>query len=498
MKKIIKLIVLLLFVNLTVSCDIVIDILQQLAGSNGCYDESGEGLKLLTDVLEESHLEVPQYAPGAALPSIGSPKALVVPVQFKPVTIRGLLSGSNSYGSFKEGEVEKIEQIFNGTSSSTGWESVSSYYDKSSNGILNLQFDIADVFTLQNDFKYYQNLDYGDEQVFKEVLAGLDSSIDFSDYDYNNDGLIDGIYLIYSMPYGGSPRQDTALSNAQEEDFWWAWVSWLSDYKTQKYDGVYGCCYMWASIDFANDAYDEAQRKYIPINASTYIHETGHMLGLDDYYNYDCESNYEGGVGGADMMDATVGDHSPVSKILMGWTNPTVVTETTSIRIQTMQNQVNLTKPYVLLIPKSWNNSYFDEYLLVDIYTPTGLNKLTAGQFGLFSIQGVRIYHVDARISSTIGDQFNLDYYTIFSFNNTTSSHPFVKLLEGDGDNSLMKPDYSFEHGYYPPEASNSDLFLANQKLENHKWYDGTDCGFEIFVRVVSQGEAQIEITFNQ
>ena len=44
-------------------------------------------------------------------------------------------------------------------------------------------------------------------------------------------------------------------------------------------DGVKPNCFVWAGTEFFEEGIDN-------INARTVIHETGHMLGLEDYYDY--------------------------------------------------------------------------------------------------------------------------------------------------------------------------------------------------------------------
>ncbi len=266
---------------------------------------------------------------------------------------------------------------------------------------------------------------------------------------------------------------------------------------------------MWASIDFANEPYDEAYETTIEVNTLTYIHETGHMLGLDDYYDYDFsgqspkQTDYVGGVGGADLMDYTVGDHSPISKILLGWITPTVVTTSTSnLTLVSLQSNVGNNEHQVLLIPKHWNDSYFDEYLLIDFYTPNELNRLSAGQYGLFSEAGVRIYHIDATVDGTKGKMNDSNYDTMFSYNNSSTAHTFVRLLEADNDKSLESAIRAYDsssHEYYytTPSASNTDLFQANNTLNTrYTWYDNTQMGFSIKVASVANTCAIISITY--
>ena len=44
-----------------------------------------------------------------------------------------------------------------------------------------------------------------------------------------------------------------------------------------------------------------------------------------DYYDYEEGLRPDGGLGGADMMDYTVGDHNSFTKIILDWTTPLVV-----------------------------------------------------------------------------------------------------------------------------------------------------------------------------
>ena len=54
----------------------------------------------------------------------------------------------------------------------------------------------------------------------------------------------------------------------------------------------------------------------------TAIHETGHQLGLTDYY----ANSYTSGTNAAVMMDRNEGDEDCFSKMLLGWISPQVVT----------------------------------------------------------------------------------------------------------------------------------------------------------------------------
>ena len=417
------------------------------------------------------------------LPSTGKYNALVVPVQFKGDTIT-------------QTQLNNLKIAFNSENSSeTGWESVKSYYKKASYGKLDLTFDIQPVYQANktaSEYSSYQKsvsssngtyTQYGEEAILLEVLSYYENRLDLSDYDTNGDGCIDAVYLIYSAPV-----------DYDKADFYWAYVTWY--YGDNDYDGVTPYYYLFAGFDFMDEStsrdsgsgYDKIDG--LKINASTYIHETGHLLGLDDYYDYETSKGSNQGLGGADMMDYTVGDQNVYSKIMLGWFEPTIVNSTQTLTIKSSQAEGS-----AILIPLNFNNSYFCEYLLIDLYSAQGLNALHASAPNSYlyggASYGVRIYHV----SSSINNPYQDDGYGSFTDNNNSVSNTaLIKLVEADGETSK-----STKNG--GAWASQSDLWKAGSKLSSafpsYKRNDGKKVNFDITINSVSATEASITITFN-
>ena len=413
------------------------------------------------------------------LPSTGDIHALVIPVQFKGDTIT-------------QSQLTKLNTAFNGDEASTGWESVKTYYQKASYGKLNLTFDIQAVYQAKYNASYYEGFQEnyqeggytytrtGEEIVLMEALSYYESRLDLTQYDTNDDGTIDAVYLIYS-----------ADVDYDEGDFYWAYTTWY--YGENQYDGLDAYYYFFAGFDFmdestANDSSGYGTIPGLKVNAATYIHETGHILGLDDYYDYETNKGCNEGLGGADMMDYTVGDHNVYSKIMLGWLTPTIVNETKTVTIQS-----SCANASAILIPLNFNNSYFCEYLLIDLYSAQGLNALHSSVNNSYlydgASYGVRIYHV----SSSIENPYSDEYYGSFTdYNNTSTKYALIKLVEADGEKK-----FSSSGGF----AAASDLWKAGDRLSDkfpaYTRNDGTKVNFDIVISSVSAASASITITFH-
>jgi len=326
------------------------------------------------------------------LPSTGDQKILVIPVSFTDYA-------SNATETVRS----QLQTTFFGASSATSWESLASYYEKSSYGKLKISGKVTPWYNSGYNTSAFAkltgsgaNADYFDPTwtILENAIAWYKkNNSDIQDYDNNEDGILDGVWLVYGAPHYQS-------SNGLPETFW-AYTYW--DYDALEMNPTtadpLAVNYCWASYDFASEGYGTKG-----FDAHTYIHESGHLMGLDDYYvasSLDDTKNY-GPMGWVDMMDANVIDHNAYSKFAFDWETPFVVSGACEINLKPA-----VTSGESVLLPsaKGWNGSAFDEYLLLEYYTPTGLNAKDAAapypgnNVQGFTENGIRIYHVDARMA---------------------------------------------------------------------------------------------------
>lgn len=412
---------------------------------------------------------------------------------------------------------KKIETSFFGQTTDTSWESVSSYYNKSSGGKLNLKGKVTDWFnvginsyelvektTTNPEYKY--SGEAGTWWLLDEAIEWFESNYDnISSFDNDNDGFYDLVWLVYNVPYS---------VDVSSSDPYWAFTFWnVENYGTGTARNPSPYLYCWASIDFIFDGYGKRG-----IDSHTYIHETGHALGLNDYYSTD-GSDFPFGC--IDMMDFNIGDHCSYSKFLMGWIGPKyVVNEPGTYNLKSAANTGDF-----LIITDNFNNTPFDEYFVVEYITPTGLNykdynsAYPGNNLIGYKKPGIRISHVDARATTllftgknTFTDDFSL--MTHLALNNTNTNDDFKDSKTGVyfKENTIMQKDYTSYNSsvlgtkYNPLLASplffESDVFsLENgskytnlMPSKSNKLNDGSYFNYKIEITSLSE-EATITIS---
>ena len=413
---------------------------------------------LLTGTQTVSQYQKDNYG-YSSMPSTGAHDVLVVPVE-----INGVAFPSN-YKS-------NLDLLFNGTSEATGWESVSSYYNKSSYGSLDLTFDINDKVVTTNNKSYFDGIgSNADEYAIADVMNKL-SSVNFADYDSNTDGIVDSVIFIYSA----------SISYSGDDNPWWAWVfngQYFEDHAIPTQDGKELGYYMWASYEFM---FEDTLAVNANVNAETYIHEFGHLLGAPDYYS---TTHGVGPLGGFDMMDFNAGDHGPLNKLLWGWIDPLVAPigyeyniNLDSYALDTDGNDV------AILIPRSNTNlsdgDAFDEYLLVMYYTPNGLYNGHMGTTASITEPGIVIYHVDARLAS------NASEWDYFLNNSDGTSNFLVSILEADNNNSIPSSSAAIQ---------NSDILRSGIiDLSSYTWNQGGKIDVKISITTMTTSGASLNI----
>ena len=419
---------------------------------------------------------------------------LVVPVYFTD-------SGVASSDELKVQKKILLENAFFGDESYTTYQSVASYYNKSSYGHLKVKGEVLDWVSIpQSSSEAYlegkNSPENYSDKIAKMVVDGLDEDI-FNKYSVNHEGVLDSLYLVYDYPYQNDKKNN-------EDSLFWAYT-----YHCKTSPKVSN--YSWSSFNFVGE---KALTEHI-VDATTYIHETGHLFGLLDYYNKGSMSNYQP-MGFMDMMDYNLGDHSPLSKYLLNWTSPYV------LNMGEHENGTITLKPFsqtgdFILVPKGdYNGTAYDRYLLISFFATTGLNDLSEfpsyeyldekGNKQIFTYPnkyGVLVYEVNAKLGYYKSGEIRSftptcfvgetpasgDYVINFYYDNELNrgdDKPFYHLLESSGQNSFAEGKC----------ASNDTLFKYNSTFGVNTFKDlASEFGVTFKVSKVSVSEAKITFT---
>ena len=212
---------------------------------------------------------------------IGEKKGLVILVEFANLGMKGTDSQSDFYRMFNE----------KGYSDNNHIGSVHDYFYAQSYGKFDLTFDVVGPVTLSQDYDYYgsnRGGDDGNDQhpgiMVAEACRLVDEHIDFADYDWNGDGEVEQVFVVYAG-YGESngapsttiwPHESSLTSSSRVNDGEGAIML----------DGVkidtYACTCELAGI-----------RGNTKNGIGTACHEFSHCLGLPDFYDV----KYNGGFG---------------------------------------------------------------------------------------------------------------------------------------------------------------------------------------------------------
>ena len=416
-------------------------------------------------------------------PSEGNIKLLIIPVW---------LSDSSDYitSAKKSQVINDINHAYLGTNSQTGWRSVKTYYEELSNGSLTITGTVTDWYSVS-----YSSTQVGYNANITEELVtsgtnwyfNNNPTDDRSNYDSDNNGYIDAVMLIYGAP------DCSALKNDNLENLW-AYCYWLQEKNTTS--KAIPNAFFWASYDFmyssgssfsptpAGTKYGSGDTSHCIIDAHTYIHEMGHILGLEDYYDY-AKTKYSP-AGGFSMQDYNVGCHDPYSAMALGWANPYVVTSDSVVNIGTFQKTRDL-----VVLTSEWNeyNSPFDEYLIFELFSPTGLNELDCRYSYASSIKGpntvgVRLWHIDARLAyststKTVKENGQTQEVPVYSDSKITTNAKDKRATYGvihAFSNTYNDADYGSELGkdyynYNILQLIRKDRTLSYSELKNNISY---------------------------
>ena len=309
-------------------------------------NEEGEWIKLdtdgfyrVTEAMSREQIEARRVASSkraamAAYPLNVAPRGLVILVNFADVAFEtekaemdSMLIGKNYTRNYSYSYKGKTYNI-----NSQG--SARQYFHDASDGQYNPQFDVVGPVTVSENMAYYgKNNSYGNDMYADKMvseackLADTEFEVDFTQYDNDNDGYVDFVFVVYA----GFGEADGGASTTIWPHSW----NLLAAGTQCKVDGktvdLYAC----------GNELDYYSKKHTGIG--TFCHEFSHVLGLPDLYVTNDASHNT--LNEWDIMDYgpynnegnTPPTFSAYERFFMGWLQPRLIIDPENVELKELQ-----------------------------------------------------------------------------------------------------------------------------------------------------------------
>jgi M6 family metalloprotease-like protein len=249
-------------------------------------------------------------------PKTGNPKSLVIMVNFS--------DKSFVVPTPQDAFTKLLNQSNYSTNGGTG--SAKDYFLASSNGQFGPQFDVVGPYTLANTIAYYgandtQGYDVKPAYMIVDACKAADNAgVDFTQYDTDNDGYIDNVFVYYA----GYNEAEYGPENTIWPHRWVVepGTNYPSTPPTAvKFDGK-------TVYDYACTSELQGSTGSSMCGIGTFTHEFGHVIGLPDYYH--TESSDKNTLNSWHIMDSgaylnagrTPPTYTAYDKWFLGWMTP--------------------------------------------------------------------------------------------------------------------------------------------------------------------------------
>ena len=291
------------------------------------------------------------------------------------------------------------------------------YFIAQSHGLFRPTFDVVGPVTLSRTMSYYGrndsflNQDENAEVMIVEAckLAHDQLGIDFSQYDYDEDGFVDMVYVIFA----GYGENAGGGANTVWPKKWSITAAGQNLTLDGKKIDVYAC----SAELFGNSGLQSS-------SIGSFCHEFGHVLGFADHYSTQNSSRYE--LGSYDLMDygvfnndsRTPPSYNAMERMTLGWMEVEELTQPEDdIALEDIQTS---NRAYRITSRRNPN-----EFYLLENRQQTGWDAYLPGE-------GLMITHCDFDMSIWNANEANYD-----------DEHRRFYLVCADGDDQY---DYQAQH----------------------------------------------------
>ncbi len=317
----------------------------------------------------------------------GQKKGIIILVNFSDTKFQA--ANNNALYQRIANEVNFSEGDFKG--------SMRDYFYAQSEEKFELSFDVVGPYEVSHNQGYYGNNSSGKDgdddhpaEMVIEAVKKADADVNFADYDWDDDGEVDQVYVIYA----GKGEADGGAANT-------IWPhEWTLDSANYYGDGEGPQTLDGVKIDtYACGGELNGQTGEVA-GIGTMCHEFSHCLGYPDFYDTSQEAQGYG-MASWDLMDyGSYNDngyqpagYTSYERWVAGWKEPIELSYTKAIN--NMKALQEGGESYVI-----YNDNNYDEYFLLENRQQTGWDKSLPGA-------GLLILHVDYNASVWEGNEVN-------------------------------------------------------------------------------------------
>ena len=415
-------------------------------------------------IIDSAYNGVPYF------PHTGSPKALVILAEFQDTTFT-IQDTKKVFTNYLMNEDHFSDKRYN---QDQNYKGVRGYFKDCSYRKFTPVFDVVGPIKLPQAHAVYGAGNDRMDLLLADACAAVDGMVNFADYDANNDGIVDLVYVIYAGHSANtSGNKDTNI-----------WPKSGTITISNKFDGKsirrYG-------VSNELNGSEKTSKNNKKINGiGLFCHEFSHTLGLPDIYAYntDAENQDNQGMEYWDIMDGGTGIRGgrvPASYLawereVMGWMNIDELKN--DITINNLKSIDNGGKAYKIVNPKNSN-----EYIVLQSIQKGAWNQgwgdNTYGK-GLFAY---RISYKSGKVN-------------IFDYPNNLKGKPRVIPIPAD-DKILAAANAGGKLNVYTAQL-NGDPYPYNgkNKIDKFTMYDGTIQKWSIYDIVENDAERYVSFKF--
>ncbi len=310
--------------------------------------------------------------------------------------------------------------------------SVSDYFKAQSNGQFELDFDVCGPYTAKHNMSYYgKNDSNGDDQhpdsLIVEAVKKADAVVDFKDYDWDGDGEVDQVFILYA----GKGEADSNETNS----IWPHMYELQNTNAALELDGVrintYACS---NEVDASNQIE----------GIGCFCHEFSHCMGFPDFYDV-MSNGYSGnyGLGSWDLMCSgsyngntfQPAGYSAYEKWMSGWLEPIELNKE-AVNVENLKTTAEGGDAYII-----YNDGNRNEYYVVENRQRTGWDASLPGR-------GLMVMHVD--FDKEIWEQntpnANVSQYYASRYGYKVNDHERCTIIAADNSRS----DYTEAYDLFP------------------------------------------------